>query len=41
MCVVLKTHLLKMFRFLYRNFVSILRISQNKQKPTQQLIQTN
>ena len=41
--MVLKTHLLiKIFRLLYRSFVSLIRISQNiKQKFTQQLIQTN
>ena len=39
-----KTHvyLLKIFRFLYRGFVSTIRMSRNiKQKSTQQLIQTN
>ena len=34
--------LLKIFRFLYRSFVSIIRVLRNiKQKSTQQLLQTN
>ena len=41
--MVLKTHLfIKIFRLLYRSFVSLIRISRNiKQKSTQQLKQTN
>ena len=31
----------KIFRFLYKSFVSIIKILGNKQKSTQQLIQTN
>ena len=41
--MVLKTHLfIKIFRLLYRSFVSLIRTSRNiKQKSTQQLIQAN
>ena len=38
--IILKTF--KIFRVIYRSFVSTIRLSQNiKQKSTQQLIQTN